>query len=186
MWYENEKGQKWIPPEADLLVDPPKEFIYSWFRFPSQLSETCYFPVTKKDVEVCEHQQAHIRRTYGWIDGIEGRECSLCHGTQTRESGKRWPKQWDAHGSSTLMTGNTTWPADLVLEMARPRLWLRLKGIRPIPLERAILIATTACERCVNVLGHRYGLEWGYPEYGEEWQKAGTSCALCSEEPNEP
>ena len=49
-------------------------------------------------------------------------------------------------------------------------------------LEQAIWVYTKACERCMNVLLHKYlnGAE-GYEEFSEEWQKAHTQCDFCTE-----
>lgn len=47
-------------------------------------------------------------------------------------------------------------------------------------LREALVVYTTACKRCVNVLINKYlGDTEGYQEYGEEWQKANTQCAFC-------
>lgn len=50
-------------------------------------------------------------------------------------------------------------------------------------LEEAIFVYTNACERCSNVLLHKYlnGAD-GYEEYSEEWYKANTVCDWCKEE----
>lgn len=47
-------------------------------------------------------------------------------------------------------------------------------------LREAILLYATACERCVNVLKHKYlnGKE-GYPEFSEKWKEANTECEYC-------
>ena len=48
-------------------------------------------------------------------------------------------------------------------------------------LTEAIIIAATSCERCMNVLALKYGLNWGYEEGSEEWEKVGTSCQFCED-----
>lgn len=50
----------------------------------------------------------------------------------------------------------------------------------------AALIAGVACEACLNVLGHDYGLSWGYERYSDEWKLARTSCRFCEEMCNDP
>lgn len=47
-------------------------------------------------------------------------------------------------------------------------------------LEQAIWVFTTACERCMNVLCHKYlnGKE-GYEEYSDDWKQANTCCVFC-------
>ena len=49
-------------------------------------------------------------------------------------------------------------------------------------LEEAIWVYTTACERCMNVLCHKYlNEEDGYAEYSDEWKKCGTVCEFCED-----
>lgn len=43
----------------------------------------------------------------------------------------------------------------------------------------ALIIASVACERCMNALAHQYGVPWGYPEFSEAWQRANTVCVMC-------
>ena len=44
-------------------------------------------------------------------------------------------------------------------------------------------VFANACERCTNVLLHKYlnGAD-GYEEYSEEWKKANTVCDWCRDE----
>lgn len=47
-------------------------------------------------------------------------------------------------------------------------------------LEEAIYIYTHSCERCINVLEHKYSNgKIGYEEYSKEWEKANTVCDFC-------
>ena len=71
------------------------------------------------------------------------------------------------------MAFNSGWSADLALAIFNSG---------DYTLSEAILISANACERCMNALAHKYGLDWGYEEYGEEWNKAGTSCKYCESE----
>ena len=50
-------------------------------------------------------------------------------------------------------------------------------------LEEAIYVYCNSCERCMNVLLHKYlnGKE-GYEEHSEEWEKCGTICEWCKDE----
>jgi hypothetical protein len=50
---------------------------------------------------------------------------------------------------------------------------------RKIKASDAIIIASTACERCMNILAWQNGCSWGYPPTSESAAKAGTSCELC-------
>lgn len=49
-------------------------------------------------------------------------------------------------------------------------------------LEQAIWVYTSACERCMNVLLHKYLGTDGYEEYSSEWHKANTHCDFCKYE----
>jgi hypothetical protein len=75
------------------------------------------------------------------------------------------------NGSShEIMAAEMSWSEDLVLSMANSGKW---------KLREAILIAANACERCMNSLAHEYGLNWGYAEFSDEWEKCGTTCRFC-------
>lgn len=74
-----------------------------------------------------------------------------------------------------IMSMNQTWNQGLVLNIANSG---------DYSLNEAIIIAATSCERCLNVLIHKYGgygADPGYAEYSEEWLKCGTSCLFCKE-----
>lgn len=88
-------------------------------------------------------------------------------------------------GSSTqVMTGTASWSEDLVLAMAtKPRETSPGVVEGPYKLSEAILIAAHACERCMNALAQRYGLDWGYPEFSEGWVESGTECQFCKDDP---
>lgn len=49
----------------------------------------------------------------------------------------------------------------------------------PRALERALFIAAAACGRCMNVLAHMCGLDWGYRIDSDEAKRCKTSCDLC-------
>lgn len=76
--------------------------------------------------------------------------------------------------SEEVAEGSQTWPEDLVLAMANSGNY---------SLSESILIAASSCERCLNALCHKYGLDNGYPEGSEEWKKCGTVCDFCEELP---
>jgi hypothetical protein len=173
LWYENEAGEIFIPEPAKLDEAIPEGFIYQHTQFPYVLRHTILRAVQKKDVESCNHPEKYIIQTFGWIEGIEGRECRKCYGTQTRKQGEPWPEKWDAYGSRQIMSGESSWPEDLVLAMAMTNEYT---------LSQAILIAANACERCMNTLAHKYDLKWGYPEGSEEWKKTRTSCQFCQDD----
>ena len=47
-------------------------------------------------------------------------------------------------------------------------------------LQEALVVYSTACERCMNVLAYKYlnGTD-GYEEYSDEWKKCNTECDFC-------
>jgi hypothetical protein len=176
LWYENEQGEKFIPDlTKDEVVNPPAGFIYQHSQFPKELVHNCRRSVVREEVDQCPHPAEDVHKTYGWIEGIEGRECSRCHGTQIKNIGDNWPDTWDANGSRTVISGNSSWPEDLVLAMATYE-------TGRFRLSDAILIAANACERCMNALAYNYGLSWGYPEGSDEWKRCNTTCKFCKDE----
>ncbi len=47
----------------------------------------------------------------------------------------------------------------------------------------AALVLSSACERCMNVIGHYYGSKDGYAFGSEEYWRCGTSCDFCKHVP---
>jgi hypothetical protein len=186
LWYENEAGERWPVDLSDPTASPPEGFVYQWSRFPYVLRETRLRTVEQKDVDACDHPANMMKPDLGLIEGLEGRECMKCHGTQTKDAGAPWPEKWEAHGSREVMSGESTWPDDLVLAMVRPSpaemfLALERHGEEPrlLGMNDAIILAATSCERCLNALLWRYGLDDGYPPYSTQWNEASTKCHLC-------
>jgi len=171
LWYEDEKGNDLGYKGFDF--GEPKNALYQVSQFPNQLTTTYLKRIKQEDVDKCKHPRKYIKSTYGWIDGIVGRECSLCHGIQTKKKGlfHRWGKKWNGDSSREVFSCRMGWSEDLVLAMAKSG---------DYTLGESIIIAATSCERCMNVLRNKYGLD-GYEEYSEEWHKAGTSCKFCEE-----
>jgi hypothetical protein len=173
LWYENEKGDKFIPNLTGAWEEPPEGYVYQFSQFPNELTLNMLYLIEPNKVAKCAHPAHAIRETHGWVDGIEGRECGLCNGTQERKRGEPWPEKWDAYGSRSVGEGHSSWSEDLVLAMANSG---------DFSLSESILIAANACERCMNALAHEYGLDWGYPEFGPEWKKSATECDFCKNE----
>lgn len=174
LWYQNAEGEKWVP---DLTLGecptPPPGFIYQMSRFPGMVRERMLRGVQREEVETCEHPEGLVVPTFGWIEGMVGRECKKCHGTQLKKKEESWPEEWDASGCRVMAESETTWSEELVMAMVTSG---------DYGLKQAILIAVTACERCMNVLAHQYGLEDGYPEGSEQWEKSRTICQFCEGE----
>lgn len=187
LWYENNNGEKWIPPNDGHPFNPPNGFIYQNSMFPNYLHHNILRLISDKEVNECVHPKKYINNTHGWVDGIEGRECLSCGGTQTKEIffikpkwlpsflwpniRKPWPKKWDGHGSRKLAHFESGWSEDLVLSMANSG---------EFKLSEAILIAANSCERCINALAYKYKVGWGYCEGSEDWHLANTSCIFCT------
>lgn len=185
LWYSNSDGEVFHPENP---ADVPEGFCYQHSRFPTTVSETILEIIQQEDVEQCEHPEDDVHATYGWIEGTYGRRCRRCYGSQLRHEGEPWPDKWDSHGSRELVRGNSSWPSSLVLAMSRPTLWERTKSFlrtgrlpRLYSLDKAIIIASSNCERCMNSLAYEYGLNWGYKEYSDEWVRCNTCCEFCKE-----
>jgi len=171
LWYQNDKGDKWFPRTAGECHDPPTGFIYLHVRSVGEMHHDVYRAVVQEEVEACQHPAGYVIPTYGWVDGVVGRECRLCHGTQVRRVGEPWPKRWEANGARKFASGGST-PNDLVTAMVRSS---------QFDVCRATLICSLACERCLNVLYREYlGDERGYPEGSAEWNACGTRCEFCA------
>lgn len=193
IWYENHNGDKYIP---NLDVDGypgdniPKGYVYQHSEFPCDVHHTILKITQEDEVEQCQHKD--VVPTSGWINGVEGRKCQQCQGTQTKNINDSWPEKWCAHGCTTVMTGTSGYHKNLVVALVNPYLkqWLkafirnRFRSPKKYPLDKAILIAAKTCERCLNVLLYRYGIDGGYPEESDEWYRAGTSCDFCKHMPN--
>ena len=79
---------------------------------------------------------------------------------------------------STLIRTNTSYGSKTAQECI-----VAMVNSGDYTLEEAIYVFANACERCMNVLIHKYlnGAD-GYEEYSEEWHKANTVCDWCKEE----
>ena len=172
LWYEDEDGNEIICAENEYN---PEGAAYKVSRFPKMLRTTRIKLIRQEDVDKCKHPRKYIKPTHGWIDGIVGRECKLCHGTQTKKKRHLWSKKWEGYGSREVFTSNSTWNDEKTI--------LAMVNSGDYTLSEAIIVYATACERCMNVLVHKYtNGEDGYEEYSEEWQKCGTVCAFCKED----
>lgn len=72
--------------------------------------------------------------------------------------------------SEEVAVGYSDWPEDLVLAMVESG---------DFSLSAAILIGSQCCDRCLNALCYEYGLDDGYQEGSEEWERANTECEFC-------
>lgn len=51
---------------------------------------------------------------------------------------------------------------------------------RKLSLDHAMMTASQACERCMNILAWQLGLKWGYNSRSDAAKKCNTSCRLCA------
>lgn len=167
LWYENQEGDRWVPSYKDN-ESPPDGFIYQHSRFPTVLRHNILKVIQREEVDACNHTDS-IVKTGGWTEGLEGRKCRRCGGSQLKDIDKPWPEEWDASGSQQVFTGESSYSEDLVVAM-----------LKDYSLSQAILIAATCCERCMNAFAYGYGLTWGYEIFSDEWQAARTVCQFCS------
>jgi hypothetical protein len=176
LWYEDEQGNRIACAENEYH---PEGAVYQVSRFPKTLTTTHLRLINQTDVDKCRHPRKYIVPTYGWIDGIVGRECKLCHGTQTKKKGHLWPRKWDGYGSRQANSFNSTWNDEKTV--------LGMVNSGEYTLEEAIIIYATSCERCMNVLAHKYSNgEEGYEEYSDEWKRCNTVCRFCKDEEVKP
>jgi hypothetical protein len=178
LWYEDENGNE--IPEVDVqnLIEPPNA-AFQVSRFPLEVRTKHLRLIKQEDVDKCRHPLKYRKRTGGWIKGIKGRECQKCHGTQVRKWWQPWGFKWEGHGSREVFVGCTHIGGDGSLLVA-------MANSGDYTLAEAILAYSMSCERCSNVLWHKYtdGKE-GYAEHSEEWEKCGTSCQWCAQEAGE-
>lgn len=83
---------------------------------------------------------------------------------------------------SLVVETEATWPADLVERMVQAT-GNDPDGARRFALYDAILVAASACSRCLNALYYRYtdGHD-GYAEDSEEYRASLTRCLFCETE----
>jgi hypothetical protein len=172
LWYENEDGDIFVPDFDEGPDEIPEGFHYQVSQFPNDLVMTMLYIVPQDRVDACPHSEDQIFPTDGWIDGVEGRECKECGGSQVKDTDEEWPGEWDGGGCQEILRGNSGWPEDLVLAIANSG---------DFTLSEAVLISANSCERCLNALYFDYGLDDGYEEGSEEWQNCNTECEFCKD-----
>lgn len=86
-----------------------------------------------------------------------------------------------------VVTGSTSYPADLVLAMCRPTWLERLRQVlrtgrftKTYGYAAAQLLAANSCERCLNVFLYEHGTVDGYARGSDKWKQCPTSCELCA------
>jgi 2'-5' RNA ligase len=175
LWFENEAGDMCVPDLAHWGQDGypggsiPKGFDFQFSAFPNVLRESILKTVRPDEVAACDHPSDYRRIDHGLLPEYEGERCDKCGGSRQRKKGEPWPP-WDWHGSVDMGAMESSWSEELVLALANKKGW---------KLGQAIMVAAKACERCMNVLAHEVGLDWGYEHGSEEWMRANTQCDFC-------
>lgn len=174
LWYEDKDGNV-IPHVPGETPFSDKE-LYQHTRSVA-MRHNVLGQVRQADVDACSHDET--RATGGWIDGVEGRECCGCKGTQVRHLPEPWPEKWEGGSCYNVVTMNSGWDSNVVNAMVRSG---------DYGAKDAALISATCCERCWNVLLYHYhvqreevGDDHGYPIGSDEEMMCGTSCILCDE-----
>ena len=177
IWYEDREGNVYKKADDDYTVGKPKEDIYSYHVcFPTEVNERIDFYYDKDN---CKHPLKYRKRTHGWIKGIKGCICEKCGKTKTGKSHipfafMKWDEGCDTYAGFTSRTNLGKDSQNCVVAMVNSG---------DYELDEALVVMGTACERCGNVLIHKYlNGEDGYEEYSEEWQKCGTVCQFCKED----
>lgn len=174
-YYEDDKGNKCISNFDDSHPEGYRHLII----IDLSIRTKNYIIAQKKDIEKCSHI-ASISEKNGY------EFCEVCLGKRFYDS-----EEWHC-GSLATSTFRSTYNSEVVLALSRPSLKQKLyytirnkKKPKIYTLDEAIIIATTACERCVNTLAYQYGCSYGYPEMSDEWFRANTKCKFCAKMPNE-
>lgn len=176
LWCSSVDGEIYPLPDGPVTEAVPEKFEYYHSRLPLQIEEHVHRRVFQKDVDGCDHPDELVRPTDGWIEGWEGRQCMKCYGTQSKKVEDEWPDFWDADEMIRIFVGMVGVHEELALALATKRLTHRRE---PFSLSDSLLIASIACERCLNALIFEYGLEGGYQEFSQSWHAANTSCQFC-------
>ena len=175
IWYEDRQGNKYYPTQDDNPSTIDSSFCYQFSRFPHMLQTNMLYIVDPEVVENCEHPKNELIITYNYNENTKTKKCLNCHGSKTYsidDENFEDDNELKALGSVKFMTSNCGWSEDLVLAMYNSK---------DYTLNQAIIISSTACERCLNALAHKYGLSWGYAEYSNEWKETNTKCEFCKE-----
>lgn len=170
MWYEDADGNVLKKDNPDAYEAPKGAICYHTI-YPLQITETIrgLYDKNKK----CKHK--HTKRTYGWIDGLKGRQCCDCGRTQVVNKWRPWGKKWNNGANSYEMIEFHT---HLCTDSGKCAVAMANSG--DYTIEEALSILANACERCTNVLIFKYlNGQDGYQEFSEEWKKCNTVCDFC-------
>ena len=177
VWYEDKDGNV-VNVDKDVYVEKDRypEIVSYHTCFPLQVSHEIRFYYDNKDT--CKHPLRFRKRTTGWVKGIKGCVCNACGKTKTGKSYipfmlMPWDKGSDKYDGFTSRVSMSRFSGKCIVAMVNSG---------DYELDEAIVVMAHACERCMNVLEHKYlNGEDGYEEYSDEWYKANTECDFCRE-----
>ena len=156
LWYEDIDGNKYYAEGGNLPDEPLTYHVIHICEAREELISYDYHPEHLHENN--ELYQAMIN--FRWFRKLMYK--------RMKRSGKR-------KTFKPIVTFNSTWSGsqDVILAMAN-------SGDYTLP--QAIHIWTNACERCMNVLAHKYlnGKD-GYEEGSPEWKHCNTVCDFCRE-----
>jgi hypothetical protein len=172
-WYEDNEGNMYKPSHDGGKPQSVEVNTYN-VCFPLEVSTRHYKIYDNKDT--CKHPLKYRKRTGGWVKGIKGCECTACGKTKVGKSYIPFMfMPWD-NGPSDVYILST----NAHLSKFSQKCVVAMVNSGDYELDEAIVVMANACERCMNVLIHKYlNGEDGYEEYSEEWNKANTFCDFC-------
>lgn len=170
-WFQDEDGNKYD-------IENPKVTSY-YHKFPLQVYEEIDTVHHQEDFDKCTHPIQDVKVTtmaYGDEKIKIKMECQNCGGLLEIITDKHGviSNGWEYRRFVHLITSSTHigGAEDLIMKMVNDG---------DYTLREAIMIVSTACERCINVLYNKYGFEDGYQEFSDKWYHAGTSCQFCKD-----
>lgn len=177
-WYEDEKGEL-VESEDVLLCEAPKGARTYHTCFPLQITESIHVVYSKARKESCKHDRKYWEKDTDLRVGMKGHTCTVCGCTQLKRWWQPWGKKWDCGKSVNftplynLHTNISGGNQDIIIAMVNSG---------DYTLSEALVVFSSACERCTNVLAYKYlnGAD-GYAEYSDEWKKCNTECDFCKD-----
>nr|DAO07742.1 MAG TPA: hypothetical protein [Caudoviricetes sp.] len=174
IWYEDENGNV-INQKEDLMCKAPEKARTYHCCFPLQITECIYAVHSKSQKETCKHKRKYWKKDTGLIKGLKGHICTNCGCSQTRKWWQPWGRKWDYGTDITSLIDLHT-----SIGGANQDVIMAMVNSGDYTLQEALVVFSTACERCMNALAYKYlNGAYGYEEYSDEWKKCNTECDFC-------
>jgi hypothetical protein len=181
IWYEDRAGNMYkfdgIPTEESCqkLYGISLYDLREKTCFPLQITERTSYPGQKD----CKHPRKFVRRTGGWVKGIKGCYCDACG---CEKVGKDYIPfafmKWKDSGATFL--DSKGFASNTYLSKGAGKTIVAMVNSGDFELDEAMVVYAHACERCMNVLDHKYlGGDEGYEEFSDQWKLANTKCSFC-------